>query len=126
MIVDLGIVTKSEGLLPLSFFFLQYNLLSIIQQVTSRSSIIQQVTSRCIYSLLHVYYLENLIHSGSICHADILYDSWSPAMTISSICISILSMLSSSTIKVIVIPSEHGHCLGLHVVYFMVYCSLPA
>lgn len=33
--------------------------------------------------------------------ADILYDSWSPAMTVSSICISILSMLSSSTVKVL-------------------------
>ncbi|GER42483.1 ubiquitin conjugating enzyme [Striga asiatica] len=31
--------------------------------------------------------------------ADILYDSWSPAMTVSSICISILSMLSSSPVK---------------------------
>lgn len=31
---------------------------------------------------------------------DILYDSWSPAMTVSSVCISILSMLSSSTTKV--------------------------
>lgn len=31
---------------------------------------------------------------------DILYDSWSPAMTVSSVCISILSMLSSSTVKV--------------------------
>ncbi|XP_050935875.1 uncharacterized protein LOC103499968 isoform X2 [Cucumis melo] len=31
---------------------------------------------------------------------DILYYSWSPAMTISSICIIILSMLSSSTTKV--------------------------
>ncbi|KAJ6736787.1 UBIQUITIN-CONJUGATING ENZYME E2 [Salix viminalis] len=30
---------------------------------------------------------------------DILYDSWSPAMTVSSVCISILSMLSSSTVK---------------------------
>ncbi|CAL5332216.1 unnamed protein product [Camellia sinensis] len=30
---------------------------------------------------------------------NILYDSWSPAMTVSSICISILSMLSSSTVK---------------------------
>ncbi|KAF6163065.1 hypothetical protein GIB67_001393 [Kingdonia uniflora] len=30
---------------------------------------------------------------------DILYDSWSPAMTVSSICISILSMLSSSPVK---------------------------
>ncbi|CAN1813992.1 Probable ubiquitin-conjugating enzyme E2 16 [Linum perenne] len=31
--------------------------------------------------------------------ADILYDSWSPAMTVSSVCISIVSMLSSSTVK---------------------------
>ena len=31
---------------------------------------------------------------------DILYDSWSPAMTVSSVCISILSMLSSSPAKV--------------------------
>ncbi|KAG6785735.1 hypothetical protein POTOM_007317 [Populus tomentosa] len=31
--------------------------------------------------------------------ANILYDSWSPAMTVSSICISILSMLSSATVK---------------------------
>lgn len=36
--------------------------------------------------------------------ADILYDSWSPAMTVSSVCISILSMLSSSTVKVCVLP----------------------
>ncbi|KAK6245467.1 hypothetical protein QUC31_000254 [Theobroma cacao] len=36
----------------------------------------------------------------SFCYfSDILYDSWSPAMTVSSICISILSMLSSSTVK---------------------------
>ncbi|KAG5397498.1 hypothetical protein IGI04_019312 [Brassica rapa subsp. trilocularis] len=36
------------------------------------------------------------------CHLDpldILYDSWSPAMTVSSVCISILSMLSSSPAK---------------------------
>ncbi|CAN6893957.1 unnamed protein product, partial [Brassica oleracea] len=30
---------------------------------------------------------------------NILYDSWSPAMTVSSVCISILSMLSSSPEK---------------------------
>lgn len=36
-----------------------------------------------------------------ISFADILYDSWSPAMTVSSICISILSMLSSSPAKVL-------------------------
>jgi hypothetical protein len=38
-----------------------------------------------------------LLHHGQ---TDILYDSWSPAMTVSSICISILSMLSSSKVKV--------------------------
>ena len=46
--------------------------------------------------------LKNLLCAS----ADILYDSWSPAMTVSSICISILSMLSSSTVKVIL---KFGH-----------------
>jgi len=32
-------------------------------------------------------------------YADVLYDSWSPAMRLSSICLSILSMLSSSSVK---------------------------
>ncbi|KVH92347.1 Ubiquitin-conjugating enzyme, active site-containing protein, partial [Cynara cardunculus var. scolymus] len=36
---------------------------------------------------------------GTFNFVDILYDSWSPAMTVGSICISILSMLSSSTAK---------------------------
>ncbi|KAF8405291.1 hypothetical protein HHK36_010193 [Tetracentron sinense] len=47
----------------------------------------------------HIYSNGHICLGFHIANADILYDSWSPAMTVSSICISILSMLSSSTVK---------------------------
>ncbi|KAI0504780.1 hypothetical protein KFK09_015733 [Dendrobium nobile] len=45
------------------------------------------------------YFISFVILLKVVVFYDILYDSWSPAMTVSSICVSIVSMLSSSTRK---------------------------
>ena len=41
---------------------------------------------------------EHIYSNGYIC-LSVLYDGWSPAMNASSICNSILSMISSATVK---------------------------
>lgn len=53
---------------------------------------------------------EHVYSNGHIC-LSILYDQWSPALTVSAICLSIQSMLSSSKVKVFHPP------LSLHMIY---------
>ena len=54
----------------------------------------------------HVY------SNGHIC-LSILYDQWSPALTISSVCLSILSMLSSAEKKEL--PPDNDKYVQTHV-----------
>ncbi|KAH0905978.1 hypothetical protein HID58_037805 [Brassica napus] len=58
-----------------------------------------QACSFCSSGTVTSTYLQQWAYLFSCVLADILYDSWSPAMTVSSVCISILSMLSSSPAK---------------------------
>jgi ubiquitin-conjugating enzyme E2 W len=49
---------------------------------------------------------EHIYTNGHIC-MDILYDKWSPALTIGAVCISIHSMLSSATPDVVKRPYDN-------------------
>ncbi|KYQ92043.1 Rab GTPase [Tieghemostelium lacteum] len=48
----------------------------------------------------------HIYSNGHIC-LSILYDAWSPALTVSSVCVSILSMLSSCTEKVPPVDNQY-------------------
>eukprot|EP01041_Mallomonas_annulata_P010201 gene10201-21263_t len=50
----------------------------------------------------------HIYSNGHIC-LNILYEDWSPALTVQSVCISILSMLSSATEKIL--PPDNGSYL---------------
>lgn len=69
--------------------------------LVSANSICTVEANECVLFYYMIMWKVLILVTFATVWLDILYDSWSPAMTVSSICISILSMLSSSTVKVL-------------------------